>query len=280
MAAHSEIHNFIAPEGWQNDPKALWQKSDRSFHAWYQFNPQHTQYIHFRSKLIIEGLFRVGQHLNGSCTFYRLDELWPSQIYDIRGVFDGTVFQDGFNGYPTILYTSTYTIALGVGTREIPGSETQSIAYTMDEGASWIKLNFREGGNPVIYVSPMANLTGFRNPYVFLSPRLGTSINGTASTTNATGVDGTGGKLLLYRHTTTGNVTSWTYLGPLFETVLTESWSSYSGNFGVNYETAPVTRLNPSGAALDDGSDTTAQDFVSMGTEGGGNPLLCTDMAF
>ena len=46
-------------------------------------------------------------------------------------------------------------------------------------------------------------------------------------------------------------------------------------DFGINYETASVTRLNPSGAALDDGSDSTAQDFVSMGTEEGeGLPVM------
>lgn len=90
-----------------------------------------------------------------------------------------------------------------------------------------------------------ALLAGFRDPYVFLSPRLSTLLNGTASTTKATGqhfltissgVDGAGGKLLLYRQTTTGNVTGWTYLGPLFETSLTESWSSYSGS-----ESRPLT---------------------------------------
>ncbi|KZP28036.1 glycoside hydrolase family 32 protein [Athelia psychrophila] len=263
---------FIAPEGWLNDPMALWQRSDGSFHAGYQFNPQHTQWGNISMGAAHSKDFT---HWTDFGSWDNAKTIWPSQVYDIRGVFDGTVFQNGFNGYPTILYTSTYTTALGVGVSRYPDLKP---TYTMDEGASWIKLNFGEGGNPVIYEWPMTNLTGFRDPYVFLSPRLSTLLKGSASPTNATGehfltissgVDGAGGKLLLYRQTKTGDVTGWTFLGPFFETALTESWSSYSGNFGVNYETASVTRLNASGAALDDGSDATAQDFVSMGTEGG-----------
>lgn len=113
------------------------------------------------------------------------------------------------------------------------------------------------------------------------------------------GVIGEGGKLFLYRQTNKGDVTKWTYLGPFFETGFKESWSSWSGSessfvspfnwtkvnflvndsdFGINYETASVTRLNPSGDALDDGSDTSAVDFVSMGTEQGEDRSLTTPL--
>lgn len=77
---------------------------------------------------------------------------WPSQIYDIRGVFDGSIIKNGWGGYPTTIYTSTYPGPLGSSASppEGPGAETQSLAYTTDEGASWIKLNFGYEGNPII----------------------------------------------------------------------------------------------------------------------------------
>jgi beta-fructofuranosidase len=34
---------FIAPEGWQNDPMGLFQRSDGSFHAGYQYDSRHVQ---------------------------------------------------------------------------------------------------------------------------------------------------------------------------------------------------------------------------------------------
>lgn len=101
--------------------------------------------------------------------------LYPSEIYDIRGVFDGTVFK-GVDGLPTILYTSTSFGPLGATVNERPGTETQSIgqstffasaalraqslltfscvAYTPDDGASWIKLPYGAQGNPVISAWP------------------------------------------------------------------------------------------------------------------------------
>jgi hypothetical protein len=78
--------------------------------------------------------------------------MWPSELYDIRGVFDGSILKDGWEGYPTIIYCSTFTSPFGSGSEppESQGAETQSIAYTTDDGASWIKLSTRSEGNPII----------------------------------------------------------------------------------------------------------------------------------
>ena len=40
-------------------------------------------------------------------------------------------------------------------------------------------------------------------------------------------------------------------------------------DFGINFETAFVARLNETGYANDDGSDDTAVEFIGMGTERG-----------
>ena len=58
----------------------------------------------------------------------------------------------GWGGYPTTIYTPTFTLPLGatdsLPEKEKGGAETQSLAHTIDSGASWIKLNF--GINSVI----------------------------------------------------------------------------------------------------------------------------------
>lgn len=57
--------------------------------------------------------------------------LWPSAIYDIRAVFDGSIINPGFNGYPTIFYTSVTFGPLGAVANETEGVETQSMGkYT------------------------------------------------------------------------------------------------------------------------------------------------------
>jgi beta-fructofuranosidase len=79
----------------------------------------------------------------------------------------------------------------------------------------------------------------------------------------------------------------WTFLGPVFGTAGNSSYSRWSGNYGFNYETASVrstcptlpcyaeltcaqiVRLNASGRADDDGTDTRAIDVIGVGTEAG-----------
>lgn len=108
-------------------------------------------------------------------------------------------------------------------------TETQSMAYTADNGSSWVKLSFPDA-NPVIadwpagfdttgYVSKMKSLPAsatdascsFRYPFVFKSPVLTALLANTTSLANASGdyfltISGgvrpdLGGRLYLYRQT-------------------------------------------------------------------------------
>jgi beta-fructofuranosidase len=123
-------------------------------------------------------------------------------------------------------------------------------------------------------------VTGFRDPYVFTSPKL-SSVLSSSNTSNATGshfvtisggvrsgaTDYLGSRLYLYRQTSNDSVLDWTYLGPMLSTGPNASFSDWSGNFGQNFETAWVTRLTTTGRADDDGSDPDAVDVVGLGTE-------------
>jgi beta-fructofuranosidase len=130
----------------------------------------------------------------------------------------------------------------------------------------------------------MQNLTGFRDPYAFESPILSKMLQGIAE--NATGphfltISGgiradsnqpsTGPRLMLYRQTSANDLLHWTYLGPLVSPSGLSSFSEWSGNFGINFETSVVTRLNEQGMAYDDGSDPRALNIIGLGTEQGRN---------
>ena len=80
-----------------------------------------------------------------------------------------------------------------------------------------------------------------------------------------------GPRLFLYRQTYQNNVLDWTYLGPVVAPSATSAFSEWSGNFGTNFETSGITRLNEYGMAYDDGSDPRALNIVGLGTEQGRN---------
>jgi beta-fructofuranosidase len=133
----------------------------------------------------------------------------------------------------------------------------------------------------------MERLTGFRDPYLFTSPVLSGLLAGNSSgatgdnfLTISSGVHDQGPRLLLYRQTSNDDVRRWTYLGPILSLPIRSSFSVWGGNFGINFETACVTRLNEEGESRDP-ADTDAVDFIGIGTEGGrdghdGHWPLCT----
>jgi beta-fructofuranosidase len=70
-----------------------------------------------------------------------------------------------------------------------------------------------------------------------------------------------GPRLFLYRQTANADFTKWTYLGPVvsFPAGISFPWS---GNSGINFETAGMTRLNENGHATDAGTDPNALDML------------------
>lgn len=264
-----------------NDPMAMFQRDDGSIHVGYQCHPQHVRWGNISNCAAFSKDFTTFEDASGP---EGTKTIWPSVLYDIRGVFDGSIIKKGIDGLPTILYTSTFTGPLGAVAGEKEGAETQSLAYTKDNGDSWIKLPYGAGNNPVIYEWPQTadnasaklNLTGFRDPYVFTAPYFDALLANSSSeasgdhyVTISGGVYNEGGLLMLYRQTTAGEYRDWTYIGEFLRTGLRESWSEWSGNFGINYETASTVRLNSKGEAMDDGSDEDAVSFSLFGTERG-----------
>ncbi|KAG8993555.1 hypothetical protein FRB93_001934 [Tulasnella sp. JGI-2019a] len=267
--------HFIAPNGWMNDPMGLFQMKDGKFHAGYQSHPNHVYWGNISMGAAWSSDLVTWHDYN---SWVDPRTLYPSQLYDITGVFDGSIIPEGWNGYPTIIYTSVKNFPVGWNQAETEYTETQSLAYSTDSGHSWTKLDFPV--NPIISNWPAGfNTTGFRDPYLFQSPRLSSVLSNSTHLTNATGdwfltISGgvrptEGGRLYLYRQAKPNDWVNWTFLGPIFGTAGNSSYSKWSGNYGFNYETCAVTRLNPSGKADDDGSDSTALDVLGLGTEAG-----------
>jgi len=175
-------------------------------------------------------------------------------------VFSGATVEDGYMGYPTALYTSVKRLPIGWSIPYLLGSETQSFAYTTDNGVTWIKYE----GNPVIPAPPSdLNVTGWRDPLVFRDPNLAATLGDDQDTVYTTVSSGerptSGGRLLLYR-AQSSNLTSWDYLGPIFSAQGNESYSPFSGSYGFNFEMGGYHSVTSDGQLL---------HVATFGTEGG-----------
>ncbi|QRW02501.1 glycoside hydrolase family 32 protein [Ceratobasidium sp. AG-Ba] len=292
--------HFIAPNSWMNDPMALWYKPDGQgggkFKASYQAHPNHVQWGNIsQASAVSDDLIHWKDVPTWKGTPQERLTLYPSQINDRVGVFDGTMIPSGgYKGFPTLIYTGVKYLPTGWTIPYTPGTETQNLAWTEDGGVTWKKLKT----NPVIGGPPAGmNITAFRDPWLFQSPALAkitasnpgtptpqTTFNGSSTPdtfpigprdskhsikdpwfmTVSGGVKGEGPHLLLYRQDST-DFTKWVYLGELFKHAANYSYSEWSGNWGFNFEVSTVLRLGTEGDQPGEGG----RDFVTMGTEGG-----------
>ncbi|KNZ49389.1 hypothetical protein VP01_504g7 [Puccinia sorghi] len=260
----------IGPRGWMNDPMAILQSGPPSAFT--------TDFVHFTDH----------------SSWKDPRTMVPTQLYDIRGVFDGTVIKDGWNGNPSIIYTSVFTGPLGSRSDppEVEGVETQSIAYTQDDGHTWTKLNFGSYGNPVIKTWPEQHLSGFRDPFVFksaefsnfyanqsmqLGDRNGKKPSGDLYLLLSGGIRkeadpiNGGPRLFLYRQTERNDITGWTYLGPLVSSVAEYNQTSeWTGSMGINFECGAITKVHEYGLVNQQFTRYSNQlNVIVTGTEGG-----------
>nr|CAG26671.1 invertase 1 precursor [Uromyces viciae-fabae] len=283
------------PRGWMNDPMAVFETRNGTYHIGYQCNPSSNVWSNISQCSASTSDF---VHFNDYHSWKNPVTIAPSQLYDIRGVFDGTVIKNGWDGNPTIIYTSVFTgpISARSNPPEIEGVETQSLAYTEDDGSSWTKLNFGADGNPVIYKWPEQHLSGFRDPFVFESEELYQfyanqsivhRIPGGHNSPKPRGkkylllsggirtesdpVHG-GPRLFLYQQTKEHDLRDWTYLGPMISyTAERNQTSEWRGANGINFECGAITKIDEHGLAnqKDATHSTTQLNVITVGTEGG-----------
>ncbi|KAG9088980.1 hypothetical protein FS749_001711 [Ceratobasidium sp. UAMH 11750] len=292
--------HFIAPNSWMNDPMALWYEADGrgggKFKASYQAHPNHVMWGNIsQASAASDDLIHWKDVPSWKGNREERLTLYPGQINDRVGAFDGTVIPKGYKGFPTLIYTGVKYLPTGWTIPYIPGTETQNLAWTEDGGVSWKKLE----SNPVIGGPPVGmNITAFRDPWLFQSPTLAkltasnpgtptppTTFNGSSTpdtfpigprdsksetikdpwfATVSGGEKGVGPHLLLYRQASS-DFTKWVYLGQVFQHEANHSFSEWSGNWGFNFEVSTVIRLGTEGDQPGEGG----RDFITMGTEGG-----------
>lgn len=156
--SHQEQHrpqfHFSPPAGWMNDPNGL-VYHDGEYHLFYQHYPDST----------VWGPMHWGHAVSTDLVHW---EHLPIALYpDSMGyIFSGSAVADHLNtsgfgkdGKPPLVAIFTHHDMLGekTGKQDI---ETQSIAYSNDNGRTWTKYD----GNPVVKNPGIRN---FRDPKVF-----------------------------------------------------------------------------------------------------------------
>jgi beta-fructofuranosidase len=195
----------------------------------------------------------------------------------VLGVFTGAALPvsptgDTTYGAVTVIYTSVKYLPISWNGFYEPGSETQSLAVSYDDG-----VTYQEYPNNPILPSPPAgwNVTGWRDPkfeqWAAMDIVLYGSNMGNYYLTVSSGIRGIGPRLLLYQ-ASPNNLTNWTYLGPLISVAgnytLNVVWS---GSLGYNFEVSNAFSLIEK--AADGGDNQTVHFYATLGTEGGNTTL-------
>ena len=146
------IH-YAPQRNWMNDPNGL-VYDNGVYHLFYQFNPLGNDW---------------GNMSWGHATSTDLVH-WHERPVAMRGnaveeIFSGSIVADTHNtsGLGTPSHTplvALYTSAYQAGSGHAPGTQAQSLAYSLDHGATWQPY----AGNPVLTLDPESKQ--FRDPKV------------------------------------------------------------------------------------------------------------------
>ncbi|KAK4999718.1 hypothetical protein LTR66_001314, partial [Elasticomyces elasticus] len=260
--------HFIAPAGWMNDPcGAMYDPTRDIYHLFYQWHPNHINWGniswgHATSPDLItwtdvggwEGTDALALGPAGNGTYNGL------------GIFSGTAqpvnLTGGEDGTLLAFYTSVSKLPTNWQLYYMPGTETQSFAYSQDGGKTWQEY----AGNPVISHPPEGwNITGWRDPFFESWPAMDALLGQSVPHYYAvfgSGIKGVGPRMPFYS-APASNLTNWTFLGALWEPADNTTLGSieFTGTYGFNFEVSGFFSLP------DDNNN--LHYFVNMGSEGG-----------
>ncbi|KAI9016507.1 glycosyl hydrolase [Phycomyces nitens] len=250
FTANRPRYHFQGPVNWMNDPSAPWHDGEY-YHVYYQHNPYSEEW----------GNMTWGHAISKDMVRW-VDKplaIYPDQPFDIEGAFDGTILENGYQNKTTMLYTGVSNVPLSWQIPYTIGAEKQILAYTEDNGDSWVKVR------PVIDAPPKGlNVTGFRDPYLFRSSKLdnmlGISSPDSVYTTVSSGIQQDGPRLWLYQ---SNDWETWNFHGPLIAASGNFTRNlKYSSRLGYNFETASYVEMP---------TTSTKEEWflVTLGVEGG-----------
>jgi beta-fructofuranosidase len=272
-------YHFAAPNSWMNDPCApYYNPSTQTYHLYYQSQPGYIGW----------GNISWGHAKSQDMVMWEDVTSWQGYNYialapgvgnnqSVLGVFTGAALPvsptgDTTSGAVTVIYTSVKYLPISWNGNYQPGSETQSLAVSYDDGITYQEYP----SNPILPTPPTGwNITGWRDPkfekWPAMDMLLYQSNIGNYYLTVSSGIRGIGPRLALYQ-ASPNNLTNWTYLGPLVAVpgnyTLNENWS---GSLGYNFEVSNAFSLVEK--AADGGDNQTVHFYASLGTEGGNTTL-------
>lgn len=167
-------YHFSPEKNWLNDPNGMVYHKG-IYHLYFQYNPTGTRWGNMSwGHASSTDLLHWTQH--PIAIEYRKDASGVAEEY----IFSGTVVVDSNNtsGFGTAanpplvaIYTSAYAqdLSLPSGKTVSNGQQSQSIAYSLDDGLTWTTYDSQ---NPVIHLPPAQYLSAdtknnFRDPTVF-----------------------------------------------------------------------------------------------------------------
>jgi len=165
--------------------------------------------------------------------------------YDELSVFTGTVqpvnITGGSDGTLLALYTSIRALPTNWKLPYIPGTESQSLATSVDGGKTWRKYK----GNPVIEGHPKGwNITGFRDPFFQAWPEMDTLLGQEEEhfyMVMGSGIKDVGPRIPLYS-AKKSDLTKWTFLGALWEPKMNETFGHIEATGSFGYVTTRLLR--------------------------------------
>lgn len=266
-----------SPAGWMNDPCGpMYDPTRDIYHVFYQWHPQHVNWGNISwgyatSKDLITFTDHNGWETNEALALgpTGYGKPWIDH-YNGLGIFSGTAqpvnLQGEVDGTLLLFYTSVSKLPTSWTLPYMPHTESQSLAYSTDGGATWQEYE----GNPVIRTTterpPMDwNITGFRDPFLEPIPALDTILEVSEPHYYAvfgSGIKGVGPRIPLWT-APASDLTSWTFLGALWEPEANSSLGPVlsTRTYGFNFEVSGFFDL------LDSAGN--EHWFVNMGAEGG-----------
>ncbi len=186
--------------------------------------------------------------------------LAPDRSYDGSGVFTGCMVPTT-DGTMKVAYTSVNQLPIHHTLQHARGSESLSIATSVDGGRSWSK----DAANPILPCEPEGvDVTGWRDPFVARWESMAHTLSLPDTTLFGIisgGIRDTTPTSFLYA-IDPQDLHEWRYIGPLANVGLNCRPSRWSGDLGRNWEvTNFVTLKDPRDSGI-------KREFLIMGTEG------------
>lgn len=203
--AERPLYHFQPQANWMNDPNGPIQWKGR-YHLFYQHHPYSPSH----------GTIHWGHAISSDLvTWEHLPIALPptSGGPDEDGCWSGCAVDD--KGTPTLMYTGVRADGAYQGRYR----QTQCLATSADDLVTWRK----DHGNPVIAAPPPGDdvaCTAFRDPYMWRDGDMWSCVVGS-------GVEGVGGRVLLYR---SRDLRHWDYIGPLYARDRTETDPVWTGS--------------------------------------------------